>query len=118
MTKNDWLTDDEDRRALRRLNSVLLQFKMQDAEMPIQQMLVLMWVAMNEGGVQRDLCAALDMPNSTASRNLAALSPIHRLGKPGLGLLTWEESLEDRRAKLLKLTPQGRTFMRQLLTQL
>jgi hypothetical protein len=66
MSEKSWIKSDDERRAFRRLNSVLALFRGQDGEMPVQQMLVFSWVALNEGGVQRDLCAALDMPNSTA----------------------------------------------------
>jgi DNA-binding MarR family transcriptional regulator len=55
------------------------------------------------------------MATSTSSRNIAALSPIHRLGKPGLGLVTWVDSPTDRRVKLLKLTEKGRDFSEQIL---
>jgi DNA-binding MarR family transcriptional regulator len=115
MSSKPWFNSDDERRTFRRLNSILTLFRGHDTEMPVQQMLVFCWVALNDGGVQRDLCAALDMPHSTASRNLSALSPIHRLGKPGLGLVTWSESVEDRRVKLLVLTDKGRAFARQVL---
>jgi DNA-binding MarR family transcriptional regulator len=83
--------------------------------MPVQQQLVLCHVALNEGTTQRDLCQALDMAVSTASRNIASLSEVHRLGKPGLGLVTWIEDVQDRRSKLLMLTPKGRAFVGRLI---
>ena len=73
---------------------------------------------MNEGRTQRDLRAAMSLPSSTSSRNVAALAVIDRLGKPGLSLITWEDSLEDRRAKLLRLTPKGRSLVNRLLSDL
>ena len=79
-------------------------------------LLVFCWIALNEGGLQRDMCDALAIPVSTASRNVAALSEVHRLGKPGLGLVTWTESKQDRRAKLLGLTSTGKMFARSLLS--
>lgn len=88
------------------------------AEMPVQQVLVFCWIALNEGGLQRDLCEALGMRNSTASRNIAALSDVHRLGKAGLGLVTWTESSKDRRAKLLGLTKTGKAFANTLASSL
>jgi DNA-binding MarR family transcriptional regulator len=118
MTSQAWTSEDEERRQFRRIYSLLLRFRGEDGEMPVQQMLVFCWVALNEGGVQRDLCEALDMPNSTASRNLAALSDVHRLGKQGLGLVTWTESKQDRRVKLLCLTKKGKAFAHALATTL
>lgn len=107
-------TNDQQRKDFRRMNSILSLFRAVDGEMPVQMMMVFCWVALNEGGVQRDLCTALDMPNSTASRNLAALSTVHRLGKEGHGLVTWTEDVMDRRSKLLVLTEKGRAFAHQI----
>lgn len=107
--------NDEERTAFRALSRTIGVFRSEDSEMPVQQMLVFLYVATNEGCTQRDILTALEMASSTASRNIAALSPIHRLGKPGLGLITWVEAAEDRRAKLLFLTPKGRTFAGRLL---
>lgn len=115
MSRAAWELNDEDRRSMRRMSSIIGLFRGQDAEMPVQQMAVFCWIAVNEGRTQRDLIASLDMPNSSASRNIAALSLVHRLGKPGLGLITWVDNPEDRRAKLLMLTEKGRTFARQVL---
>lgn len=117
MQHSAWLDDDIKRRELRQIYYLLQRFRGQDGEMPVQQMLVFCWVALNEGGLQRDLCASLEMANSTASRNIAALSEVHRLGKPGLGLITWVESNVDRRSKLLILTQKGKAFAQELLTK-
>ncbi|WP_294608287.1 MarR family winged helix-turn-helix transcriptional regulator [uncultured Roseovarius sp.] len=76
---------------------------------------VLAWVALNEGKTQKQLRDSLGMASSTSSRNLAALSKVHRLGKPGLELIEWHESLEDRRQKLLYLSPKGRKFVADVL---
>lgn len=99
---------------LRTLTSVLSRFRSEDAEMPIQQMVVLLWVASNEGKTQRELRASLDMASSTSSRNLAALSKVHRLGKEGLGLIDFIDDPLDRRAKQLWLTPKGRAFINEI----
>ncbi len=107
-------SNDTERRTLRGLFQVISLLRERDKEMPAQQMLVLLYIALNEGTTQRDLCRDLDMPVSTSSRNVAALSTVHRLGKEGLGLVTWAEDPQDRRAKLLALTLKGRAFMRKV----
>lgn len=109
-----WPTD-ADRKDLQGLRSVINRLRDLDPEMPIQQFATLVWVALNEDKTQRELCSDLNMPNSSASRNLAALSKVHRLGREGLGLVTWVESVEDRRMKLLMLTPKGRNVVQGLL---
>lgn len=108
----------QDRKQFRSLFSVVTQFRDLDSEMPVQQMQVLCWVALNEGKTQRDLRTSLDMPSSTSSRNIAALSKVHRLGKEGLGLIDFVDDPEDRRAKRLWLTPKGRAFINKLLATL
>ena len=55
------------------------------------------------------------MASSTSSRNIAALSNVQRLGKPGLGLIDWVDSPKDRRVKLLYLTPKGHKFVADVL---
>ena len=77
---------------------------------------VFAWVALNEGKTQVDLRNALDMPSASSSRILAALSKIHRLGKPGHDLIEWVENPEDRRAKLLYLSAKGRALVTKLRT--
>ena len=118
-TKNApvWSSDDE-RRTLRGVFHVVGLLYDQHKEMPAQQMQVLFYVALNEGNTQRELCRDLGMPVSTASRNVAALSHVHRLGKEGLGLVTWVDDPEDRRAKLLTLTSKGQALMRKVLQTL
>jgi DNA-binding MarR family transcriptional regulator len=113
-----WGQNDTERRGLKGLFQVIGLLREQHQEMPAQQMQVLFYVALNEGAAQRDMCRDLDMAVSTASRNIAALSPLHRLGKPGLGLVTWVDNPNDRRAKHLKLTSAGRAFVRRVLDTL
>jgi DNA-binding MarR family transcriptional regulator len=112
-----WATD-EQRRSFRSIYTMLTRFREQDETMPVQQMLVFCYIALNEGSTQRDLIKDLDMASSTSSRNIAALSPVHRLGTPGLALITWTDDPQDRRAKLLVLTAKGRAFAHRLLETL
>lgn len=105
---------DEARGMLRRLFRVAESLRDMDSDMPVVQMSVLFHVAMNEGVTQREICAALSLPTSTTSRSVASLSEVHRLGKPGLGLISWYDDPEDRRTKRLVLTPKGRTFIERI----
>lgn len=115
MTMNADENSPEDRKNARQLLTILGMFRNISGEMPIQQMQVLVWVALNEGKTQRDLRATLNMASSTSSRSITALSKVHRPGKEGAGLIEFKDDPLDRRAKLLTLTPKGRTFMQQAL---
>lgn len=111
----DTFGTDEERLAARELFRIMEQLRGLDKEMAVQTMTVLLWVSLHEGGLQRELISDLDMPPSSASRNLYALSKTHRLGTPGLNLIEWVEDIQDRRQKRIYLTKQGRTVVKNLL---
>jgi DNA-binding MarR family transcriptional regulator len=111
---SDTLPTREARNRFRSIMTIVNTFRDLDTEMPMQQAMVFLWVAMNEGKTQRDMRGTLDIPSSTASRNLAALSDFHRLGKPGLGLVVFVDHPEDRRSKLLYLSKKGRDVVQTL----
>lgn len=108
-------TTDKERRVFRSVYSLIGSLRDVEKDMPMSMAIIFAWVALNEGKTQVDMRNALDMPSATSSRNLAALSKVHRLGKPGHNLIQWEENPEDRRAKLLYLTPKGRKLAKILL---
>lgn len=110
----EW-TDDAGRLLMRSMFNVFGKLRELHAEMPVQQIMVLHYIALHEGCTQREVSRDLDMPPSSSSRNIAALSSVHRLGKEGLGLVTWVDDPLDRRAKILMLTERGRTLMRRLI---
>jgi DNA-binding MarR family transcriptional regulator len=96
------------RRAMRALRDIY-------TEMSAQQMMLLFEVA-HEGVIsQRELGDRLDMPASTAARNIATLSPLGVAGRTGLGLVDWEPHPTDRRQKSVVLTPRGKTLMTRIL---
>ncbi len=107
--------DDTQRRTLHRILQMVGLLRDRDKEMPAQQMQVLFFIALHDVSTQRDMFRDLAMPVSTASRNIAALSQVHRLGKHGVGLVSLVENAQDRRSKLLALTPKDRTCMRKII---
>lgn len=100
----------ETTRTLRSIFTLISKFRELEPDMPMTQAICFLWVCLHEGRTQVELRQALDMPSATSSRNLAALSKIHRLGKPGLNLIEWVENPDDRRAKLLYLTRRGKAI--------
>lgn len=112
------LPTDSDRRSFRSIFTILNRLRELDENMPLAQAVVFAWAVLNEGKTQVDLRRDLDMVASTASRNLAALSKVHRLGKPGLDLIQWVENPDDRRAKLIYLTTRGQHLAAKLLEPL
>jgi len=102
------MQNENEKRELRSIFNLITAFRRLEPDMPMTQAICFVWVALNEGRTQVELRQALDMPSATSSRNLAALSKVHRLGKPGLDLIEWVENPEDRRAKMLYLTKRGK----------
>ena len=62
----------------------------------------------------RDLQHKLGIATSSVSRNVAALSKHHRLGKSGHDLVEAYEDINDRRTKLVRLNGKGRAFASRL----
>ncbi len=88
--------------------NVLSEFRKIDPEMPMQMAVVFLVVADEEGINMADLSKKAAIAQSSASRNVAALSKWHRLNKAGHDLLHTKEDPTERRRKLVYLTPKGK----------
>jgi DNA-binding MarR family transcriptional regulator len=62
-----------------------------------------------------DIATHAGLAQSSASRNVAALSGRHWLKRPGLGLVQLESDPNDIRKKLVTLTPKGKKVIEQLV---
>ena len=62
----------------------------------------------------QDLMSALDLDNSSTNRTVHALGKTNRKGKPGFNLLETVQDPAEGRRFLVKLTPRGKAFKRQL----
>lgn len=89
-------------------------FRTLDPDLPIQYALSFLTIARNEGMSIRDLSERLGIAQSSASRNVAALSKWHSFGKAGHDLVHAEEDPRERRRKILSLTPRGRELAERL----
>ncbi|EWY40564.1 MarR family transcriptional regulator [Skermanella stibiiresistens SB22] len=101
------------------LTRVLEEFRKLDPDLPIQYALSFLTLAENEGISMRELAERLGIAQSSASRNVAALSKWHSFGKPGLDLVQAEEDPRERRRKIISLTPKGHALiatLRDLMT--
>ena len=99
--------------AMQPLTRVILlieEFRKIDPEMAIHSALILLLVARQPGINLKDLAKETGLGKSAISRNVATLSKEH-----GKGLITYSESLTDRRNKEIKLTHEGERFLRSIL---
>jgi DNA-binding MarR family transcriptional regulator len=79
-----------------------------------QVLATLFYVATHDDCHKQALEEDLDFTAASGSRNTDWLSNKHRLGKPGLGLITKSVDPSNRRRTTLKLTPKGELLMDQL----
>jgi DNA-binding MarR family transcriptional regulator len=86
---------------------VLEEFRRFDPDMPIQYALSFLTIAEHEGLSMGDLAQRLGIAQSSASRNIAALSLWHSFGKAGHDLVEAMEDPRERRRKIVSLTQAG-----------
>ena len=86
-----------------------------DDSMPIQTLSVLLEIARREPIGITKLSEHVGLAQSSASRNVAALSARHWLKRPGLCLVQLENDPQDIRKKMVTLTAKGRKAIEQLV---
>jgi DNA-binding MarR family transcriptional regulator len=91
------------------------EFRKLDQELPTQTANTFLYITLHEGCTLKDIAEALGVAQSTMSRNVSALSKMHRLRKPGLDLVKATEDPYERRRKIVTLTPRGRQLKDRLL---
>lgn len=88
-----------------------------DPNMPVQMAAVFLVVARWPGITMTDLAGVVGMSQASCSRNVAALSRQHRLGKSGHDVLEATEDPAERRRKIVRLTPKGETIVSALMLE-
>jgi DNA-binding MarR family transcriptional regulator len=103
-------------RELGRLSTALSAVRTLDDSMPVQTLAVFLEVAKNPQISVTELATKCGLAQSSASRNVAALSDWHWLKKPGLGLVITDLDPMDMRKKFVKLTPKGQKLVDNIVT--
>lgn len=104
--------------SLRAALELLRAFRSVDPEMPMGAAGSFLLIAEGQGLSVADLKARGGSALSSASRYHGYLGRKDRRGGPGMGLVLAVESPEDVRKKSLRLTPEGRRVMGQLVAAL
>jgi DNA-binding MarR family transcriptional regulator len=107
-------TGDEPRDEIATVVRVLEAFRRFDPDMPIQYALSFLTIAQHEGLSMGELAQRLGIAQSSASRNIAALSRWHSFGKAGHDLVEALEDPRERRRKIVSLTPRGHQLIEAL----
>jgi DNA-binding MarR family transcriptional regulator len=74
----------------------------------------LLYVMSHDNCHKQAMEMSVGLSTASGSRNTDFLSATHRLGKPGLGLITKELDATNRRRQILSLTDKGRRLAEQL----
>lgn len=85
-----------------------------DPEVPIQQVQVLLQVALMGKATQHEIGERVGLSKASMSRNIAALGPVNRFRQKGHGLLHTYEDPQYRRQKIIELTPAGKTLVKKI----
>ena len=107
------MTKPQTMETLTRCRTLLQVWQKIDAEFPLQYMLCLIEIAADEGISLSDLANRTQMPLSTVSRIVGALSDHRQKGK-SYGLIRVDISATERRRKELSLSPKGRALVGEL----
>lgn len=80
-------------------------------ELPIQVLVVFLYVASHNGCHKKAMEEDLGLTKASGSRNTDWLARLHRLNRPGLNLITKEIDPSDKRMTVLKLTRKGKDLV-------
>jgi DNA-binding MarR family transcriptional regulator len=111
---NDQVTDAQ----LDKCFQMMKKIRFLDWEIPAQTIATLFYIASHEGCHKQALEDALECSPASGSRNTDWLSKRHRLNKPGLDLISKEVDPDNKRRLILKLTPKGKAFVKEIKSTL
>lgn len=101
-----------------KLQRIMQEFRSLDKEMQAQTMLAFLYIAERAGqGIDTtvlDVGSYLDLTSASATRNVQALSKVHRYGKNGHNLVFTEENPRRRTEKFIRLTEKGESLRKRL----
>lgn len=101
---------------LRRLSAVLSAVRVVDETMPIQEFATFLEIAKRDGEISvMEISTILGMSQSSATRNVQALTDIDSKKKPGVFLVETRTDRMDMRKKYCHLTPKGKRLVEQIL---
>ena len=103
---------------IERLLKAMDLIRLMDSEMPAQLVSCLLYIASHKDCHKQAMEDYLNISVASGSRNTDWLSSKHRLGKPGLNLITKERDPSNGRRLVLKLTNKGEQLIKQIRTTL
>jgi len=96
--------------------TLLDSIREEHGDVPIQQVMTLLAVALNEGESQQAIQKITKQGKASTSRNIQAWSTMTRHHTAGPGYVEAREDMYERRRKLCYLTQAGAKYLKGLLT--
>ena len=105
---------------LNSLISVLKKLREVNPQFTLTNALTFLVIARDESAKvsQSELCREFRVVDATVSRMVRALTPEGERGKPGLGLVELEQDPNDKRRKIIRLTPEGERLRNSILSSM
>lgn len=97
-----------------RLMRVEQLFRLADEEVPAQLVTVFCYIASHNPCHMQAIMEDCGLSANSVSRNTDWLSHTHRLGKPGMGLITKEVDPCNQRRRIARLTSKGELIASQI----
>ena len=89
-------------------------FREKDVEVPGQLVSVFCFIASHNPCHMQTIQLGLGLSNNSISRNTDWLSKYHRLGKPGMDLITKVKDPQNYRRRICALTKKGEDMVQQI----
>jgi DNA-binding MarR family transcriptional regulator len=93
---------------------IVEEFRNLDPDMPVQQLATFLNVALRENPTLIEVGNLTGQTSASTSRNLHALTAVHRSGKPGLDVISIQPDPLDGRFKRANLTTKGQELVRRI----
>lgn len=107
--------DDAERREVLCMMKALGLFQQYRRDMPLQYVVTLLAVALNEGQTVMEYARTQGISPSVMSRHLLDIGERNRHMEEGFGLVTWKPNPMNLREHLYELTPKGRVLVHQVI---
>lgn len=95
-------------KALWKFAQCLEEMRKLDPEIQAQTISCFLMVVIHPGITMKDIGERVGISQASTSRNIAALSKVHRLNRPGHDLVVATEDPVERRRKVVYLTDKGK----------
>lgn len=110
--------DEEEKKLLKNFANVLGEFTARRPNIPVFHIVMLAWLAMDEGKSQKYYSNKWGVPPATVSRIMLDFGKRLRHGEPGMGLIDERISAHSLREHEVYLSDTGKALLRKVIKRL